>query len=195
MFKTGDHVKCVCGSVLLGLIEGQEYVVLHGNNNEDTVAIDGIHGIMSSSRFELIPYIVEVVASEFDITADISRQYTRGGDKIDLIFDTNEGDLLPLLVFNRTRNTSVRMNRNGIIYRAGIVDQLDIITRPILLPLEITYQETFLSKKDNLIMSLSCKTIKEIINIQNDIFITSILIEKVTYDPNTKSLSREEVIL
>ena len=195
LFKAGDIVECVELSPIHNLCIGKKYTVRYDepDNDRGVVNIHGINGNVSIERFKLVEPIVEE-QPEFDITADISRQYTRDGQKIDYIYDMGL-DISRSLIFHIKGESMPTISIKNGKYLYLREHALDIVTRPALLPLMVTYQETYIYNATQTIQVISDLSIKSLKYMQDKTQYTHIQIEKVTYDPNTKTLTREIVYM
>ena len=122
----------------------------------------------------------------FDITADISRQFTRDGRKVLAIYDSGLDCKYPIAAWFENENASITLTKNGCCWNnSGSYSGSDIITRSEPLPLVTTFHNIYPTDSNSLKI---CENNRAYLTT-----LATLATIKITFDPNTGESAAETV--
>lgn len=124
----------------------------------------------------------------FDITASIERQFTRDGQKVLAIYDSGLDCKFPISAWFQGWSQALSLCSDGSEISADVKSNYDIITRPELLPLVITFHNVYRLTTNRAVLHDSLG-VCEAHRFFDDILASV----KVTFDPNTGISTAETV--
>lgn len=195
-FKIGDKVKLKgygFSSPYNYIQTEKEYNIIfikESLSSGISLQLDNLSYFYPSYDFEVIKEEPPIVPLEFDITSDISRQFTRAGLKVDFIHNTK---------LNIDRPIVFHVEGRSQLYDADLfgkcIGNNDIITRPETKPSLFLYCETYLGENGGLYFA-DFKTLEQLKLSQTKFKETkTLMIELVEYNPNTNKVTRTEIPL
>ena len=187
-FKVGDMVSSVLG------IDYKITSYYFEKENEQFVTVEGHDGYFSSSMFTLMKSDDVINDTEvFDITADISRQYTRDGNKVDFIVDTKKDISGVCRVLYHVEGHEVYQQAKLDGMQFNHITGYDLVTRPEVKPSKFMYVDVYLDEMDqlNIVEFDSLYALRKASECSPDC--TTLSIELVEYNPNTNKITRTEI--
>lgn len=190
-FKIGDRVR------VLDTQENRDYFYLKDKIGHIGTVVDIGKTIINIDMDDMLcdgeghyAWRFEHVKDEmiFDITADISRQYTRDGRKVLAIFDSGLDVEYPIAVWIDGELSPRSVDTVGNIYK-GEENSSDVITQPIILPDVVKYVGYGYNGYGNIVANCVHDS-KE--NAISDL-IKGFAVVKLTFNPNTLATSSEVV--